>query len=140
MRFSKARKRNGQLAFYPSELIYCKKTRSSGRGVFARVAIADATVVEIVPVLVLPTADLYGQENTSLLGRYVFFWNETSVALALGYGSLYNHSYDPNLACADIAPQTKRFIAIRDIAKGEELTFNYGGSPDSLDAVGFEVK
>lgn len=128
------------MAFYPSEIIYCKKTRSRGRGVFARADIPAGTVVETVPVLVLPTADLFGPEKTSLLGHYVFWWNDTSVALALGYGSLYNHSFDPNLACADIAPQTKRFTAIRDIAKNEELTFNYGGSPDASEAVGFEVK
>ena len=127
------------MAFYPSELIYCKKTRSRGRGVFARVAIPAGTVVETVPVIVLPTEDLYGPGKTSLLVGYVFSWNDTSVALALGFGSLYNHSYDPNLACADIAPKTKRFTAIRDIAQDEELTFNYGGSPDSSDAVGFEV-
>ena len=102
-------------------------------------AITEGTVVETVPVLVLPTKDLYGPTKTSLLGQYAFYWNENSVALALGYGSLYNHSYTPNLACTDIAPQTKRFTAICDIEQDEELTFNYGGSPDSADPVEFEV-
>ena len=110
-----------------------------GRGVFASVRIPTDTVVETVPVLVLPNGDLYNPENTSLLGRYVFYWNKDSVALALGYGSMYNHSYDPNLICRDVAPQSKRFVAIKDIEQDEELTFNYGGSPDSKDPVAFEV-
>ena len=127
------------MAFFPSELIYCKKMATKGRGVFARVAIPADTVVETVPVLVLPNADLYNPESTSLLGSYVFYWNKDSVALALGYGSMYNHSFDPNLICRDVVPQTNRFVAIKDIEQDEELTFNYGGSPDSTDPVGFEV-
>lgn len=127
------------MAFFPSELIYCKKTAAKGRGVFARIAIAGGTVVETVPVLVLPNADLYNPASTSVLANYVFYWNKTSVALALGYGSMYNHSYEPNLVCRDVAPQSKRFVAIHDIAKDEELTFNYTGSPDSTDPVAFDV-
>ena len=59
--------------------------------------------------------------------------------LQLGYGSLYNHSYEPNARYDDRAPATKVFTALRDIRAGEEITVNYGGEPDSEAAVEFDV-
>ena len=61
------------------------------------------------------------------------------MALALGYGSLYNHSFRPNARYDDVGPQTKEFTAMRDIAPGEEITVNYNGEPTSRAAVWFEV-
>ena len=127
------------MAFEPSELIYCKRTRDRGMGVFARKRIAAGTLIEQVPVLVLPTDSLYHPTGTSPLGNYVFHWRKDHVALALGYGSLYNHSYAPNARCRDVQPKSKQFIAIRDIERDEEITFNYNGQPDDNASVGFEV-
>jgi SET domain-containing protein len=59
--------------------------------------------------------------------------------LALGYGSLYNHSYHPNARYDDAAGPTKVFTALRDIAAGEEITVNYNGEPDDGSSVGFRV-
>ena len=61
------------------------------------------------------------------------------MALALGYGSLYNHSYKPNARYDDVGPQTKEFTALRDIQPGEEITVNYNAEPKSRSAVWFEV-
>ena len=60
-------------------------------------------------------------------------------ALALGYGSLYNHSYRPNARYVDLGDRTKLFTAIWDIAAGEEITVNYNGEPGDETPVGFEV-
>ncbi|MCA9168513.1 MAG: SET domain-containing protein-lysine N-methyltransferase [Planctomycetales bacterium] len=125
------------MAFYPSELIYCKKTPHRGRGVFARRLIPENTIIETVPVIVWPANELQKLGPDEVLGQYVFHWSPGMVALALGYGSLYNHSYQPNARCVDIAPRTKRFIAIRDIQPNEEITFNYNGAPENRDPVGF---
>jgi len=46
------------------------------------------------------------------------------VALALGYRSLYNHSFRPNARYDDVGPLTKDFTALRDIQPGEEITVN----------------
>ena len=54
------------------------------------------------------------------------------MALALGHGSLYNHSFRPNARYDDVGPQTKEFTAMRDIAPGQEITVNYNGEPTSL--------
>ena len=59
--------------------------------------------------------------------------------LALGYGSLYNHSYRPNARYVDLSERTKLFTAIRDIAAGEEITVNYNGEPEDQTPVGFDV-
>ncbi len=127
------------MAYRPSQLIYCKKTRRRGRGVFAQCPIAADTVIEEVPVLVLPANEMWRAEGNAQLANFVFHWSDGHVALALGYGSLYNHSYQPNARCEDVRPQTKRFVAIRDIQANEEITFNYGGTVDCQDPVGFKV-
>lgn len=120
----------------PSSLIEVKRMPGKGRGVFARAAIPAGTVIETVPVLVAPEDDL---EATALAG-HCFFWSRGQVALPLGYGALYNHSYDPNAVYCDRAPRIKVYRALRDISAGEEITINYNGTPDSRSPVGFEVK
>ena len=119
-----------------SVLITSKQTRDRGRGVFARQFIPTETVFERVPVLVVPVAEI----AASRLADYAFSWGRGTVALALGYGSLYNHSYTPNARYQDVGRCTKEFIAIRDIAAGEEITVNYNGEPDDRSAVGFDVR
>ena len=128
------------MAFRPSALIYCKRTMHRGYGVFAVSEIAAGELIEQVPVIVLPLQDLHGPEGTTKLAKYVFHWREGYVALALGYGSLYNHAYEPNARCEDVAPQSKRFVAIRHIEQDEEITFNYNGEPQATGPVGFEVR
>lgn len=128
------------MAISPSTLIYTKRTKTRGLGVFAAKKIAKGQVVEVCPVLVLPVASLFSPSGTSPLKNYVFTWNAKQVGLALGFGSLYNHSYAPNLRSEDSAPRIKSFIALRDIAKNEELTHNYAGTPKSRKSVGFTVE
>lgn len=119
-----------------SVLITSKQTRNRGRGVFARQHIPAETVIERVPVLVVPVDEI----AASRLADYAFTWGRGTVAVALGYGSLYNHSYAPNARYQDVGRGTKEFVAIRDIAAGEEITVNYNGEPDNRSAVGFDVR
>ena len=116
--------------------IEVKLVKGKGRGVFALRPIAKGEVVERVPVIVFSAQD---NEANPVLGHYVFAWGRGTVALALGYGSLYNHSYSPNCRYDDIGRQTKVFTALRDIAVGEELTINYHGSPEINAPVEFDV-
>jgi SET domain-containing protein len=44
----------------------------------------------------------------------------------LGYGSLYNHSDEPNAEYTHEADDAYSFMAVRDIAAGEEITISYG--------------
>lgn len=67
---------------------------------------------------------------------YVFGWGEGSTALALGYGSLYNHSYAPNAETLE-TPDELVITALRDIAAGDEIFINYMGT--AQDGVWFDV-
>lgn len=118
-----------------SPLVEVRHIKGKGRGVFAKTFIPARTVVERVPVIVLPAEDVEACE----LASYAFVWTGTKVAIALGYGSLYNHSYTPNARYDDVGRRTKQFTAIRDIQPGEEITVNYNGDPNDPSPVGFQV-
>ncbi|MDC0262264.1 SET domain-containing protein [Planctomycetaceae bacterium] len=120
----------------PSELIEVRRISGKGRGVFARQLIPAGTVIEIAPVLVISEDDM---ESTELAG-HCFLWSKGKVGLPLGYGALYNHSYEPNAEYLDRAPQTKVYRAIRNIVAGEEITINYNGTPNDRSPVGFDVR
>ena len=118
------------LAFAPSEI--------HGLGVFARRPFAADEVVEVCPIVVCPAPDETHLEQTNLRGLY-FHWDDDAVALALGYGSLYNHAWDPNARYeADADAERIRFVAVRPIACGEEITVNYTGEPAGVGDLWFE--
>ena len=106
---------------------------------FARQFIPEGTIIERVPVLVFSENDLETDEGFSSLYHYAFEWGKGTVALALGYGSVYNHSYSPNARYDDIAKRTKIFTAIKDIPPGEEITINYNGDPENFEPMEFHV-
>jgi SET domain-containing protein len=122
-----------------SQSIEVKRVSGKGRGVFAREKIPAGTVFERVPVIVMPTEDIVESTDKCVLANYVFDWGKGTVALALGFGSLYNHSYNPNARYDDEGRQTKIFTALRDIEPGEEITVNYNGHEDDQSPVGFDV-
>jgi uncharacterized protein len=125
------------MAIRQADAVEVRRVRGKGRGVFARRAIPRGEVFETSPVLVLPDESV--EDFASGLGSYVFEWGKGKLALALGYGSLYNHSYRPNARYDDVGPQAKAFRALRDIAPGEEITVNYNGEPGRRKKVWFDV-
>lgn len=117
---------------------------AKGRGVFASRDFRAGELVETAPVLVLK-GDF--DELPELLKTYVFDWETlTGVpnahAIALGYGSMYNHANPASLCYqADARTAVMRYVAARDIRRGEELTINYsaeGGTNVSDDENWFE--
>lgn len=122
-----------------SSLIEVRRTKKKGRGVFARADIRKGTVIERVPVIVIPVQEVFARASRSKLADYVFSWGRDTVAIACGYGSFYNHSYRPNAQYYDCGPASQEFAAIRDIRAGEEITVNYNGPPRSRLRVGFRV-
>ena len=94
-----------------------------GRGVIATVEIARGETIEVAPLLVLGERDASG-----LLDDYTVSLGEDGpgVVLLLGYGSLYNHSDDPNAEYVAEADDAYTFVALRDIAAGEQITISYG--------------
>ncbi len=95
-------------------------------GIFCTEDIMADSVVEICPVLILEVA--YAEkivEGHPLYGYY-FEWAESDKALALGYGSLYNHGPEPNASFeTDYAHEHIIFRSVRDIPAGEEILVDY---------------
>ncbi len=124
--------RNPDLYIAPSEL--------EGRGVFCSKFIQAGEIIEICPVIVLPKKEL-ALINQTKLYDYYFLWgeNDESIAIILGFGSLYNHSYSPN---AEYFPDPENdsldIYAYKDILPGEEILVNYNGDPDSQAKVWFD--
>jgi SET domain-containing protein len=118
----------------PSDKIYVSKSLipGAGRGVFAANKVKRGEKIEICPAVVFPRKDYLSFKKTSLRDYY-FMWGKVAIAICLGYGSLYNHSYKPNATYRkDIKRRTIEFVAIKAIGKGEEITVNYNyGEPES---------
>ena len=112
--------------------IEVRETSGMGRGVFAISSIKKGEVIEVAPVLVLSFEDLV-ETRWNILFDY-YFWMDDFIVLALGFGSIYNHS-DENNAEYEINSEEKiiTFRAIKDIENGEEIYFNYRGNSSSKD-------
>ena len=95
------------MSFTQTNAIEVKQIKGKGRGVFARRLIHDGEVIERVPVLVLPVGETRTASGPTRMSGYCFEWGRGTVAVALGYGSLYNHSYQPNARYDDESGQTK---------------------------------
>jgi uncharacterized protein len=99
----------------------------SGRGVFARVAIKKGELIERCPVIEIPEHDVASLSQSILLTYFYFFGKKKErIVVALGFGSIYNHTYTPNAKYKEQQEeQAIDFIAIADIQKDEEITVNY---------------
>ena len=77
--------------------LYIVDTYEKGRGVFTSKEISEGDLIEVCPVIVISKAELPILHKT-ILHDYYFLWGEemTDCAIALGYGSLYNHAVHPN--------------------------------------------
>lgn len=108
------------------------KIENAGRGVFASARIKTGELIESCPIIYLTEKDYPLAKQTTLLNYYFLNEPENRAGIALGYGSLYNHSYEPNTTYKKrLEDGFIDFVAIRDIAPDEEITVNYNyGNPD----------
>lgn len=121
-------------------MIYVAPSDLHGQGVFAARDIEAGEVIEICPLLLFPKTELEFVRKT-VLDDYYFDWGEEGewYALALGYGSLYNHSYEPNAEYGmDFEAKTIDFYGIRHIEAGSEIFINYNGESGDQTKVWFE--
>ena len=119
--------------------LFIAKTSDKGKGVFTNKKINSDTVIEISPVIVMRREDRIHLDKT-LLHDYIFEWgdNNEKCCVALGYLSLYNHSYNSNCEYfMDFVENTKMIKTVRKILEGEELTINYNGDWNNSKEVWF---
>lgn len=119
--------------------LYIAETPNKGRGVFTGAAIPADSLIEICPMIILPPQDVPHLESSTLFDYY-FEWGEDGNlgAIALGYGSIYNHSFQPNAFYdMDMEANVLRIYALKDIPAGSEILFNYNGDPEDLEPLWF---
>lgn len=112
--------------------LYITDSELGGRGVFSSSPIEKGSIIEIAPVLVIPGSERDLLDKT-IIHDYYFIWGlqDQQVALILGNGSIYNHSFKPNAEYRpDFEGQTMSFFALMEIEAGQEITVNYNGTPD----------
>lgn len=121
-----------------SDLICVKKVPGKGRGVFAKRAIKKGAILERVPVVLVPLKDLVDGKKNPFLNVYLYQWSKTHFAVCLGYGLLYNHSFEPN-ATFKYGRESMTYLALRDIAAGEEILINYHMDLSNKTPMDFDV-
>lgn len=119
--------------------ICMKNTGKYGRGIYATRDIKKDELIEVSPVVVSPHKEWKYLKKTSLF-EHCFYWGDDDTAIALGYGSLFNHSYTPNARYDNNEDHmTIEFYAHADILAGEEITINYNGEVDDTGSLWFDV-
>lgn len=129
-------KENGEVM-----LLEVKCSPGKGRGVFAVTAIPEGVNFESSPIIEIPKKHIM-QIRRTVIGDYFFRWGEKrrGGAIALGFGSLYNHSYTPNANFRlNMEDNTIEFYSIKPISAGDEITINYKGDPESQSKVWFDA-
>src|SRR5215210_2891576 len=109
--------------------LYIERIANKGRAMFTNETIAANTLIEFSPVLVMTKGDREFLDKT-LLHDYIFEWGikKDKCCIALGYLSIYNHSYKSNCEYfMNFEEATIQIKTVRVIEKREELTINYNG-------------
>jgi SET domain-containing protein len=122
----------------PSAVIRVRQVKGKGRGVFAKCAIKKGAIIERVPILLVPIADLVDGLANPTLNKFFYHWDKKHIAVCLGYGSLYNHSFEPNARYLH-GSNTVTYRALCNIAEGEEITINYNFTPSDKTPMKFQV-
>ncbi|MFX1275694.1 MAG: SET domain-containing protein-lysine N-methyltransferase [Promethearchaeota archaeon] len=116
-----------------------------GKGLFAKQKIKKGTIIEIAHIILISNDDYERIQDTSLY-NYIFIWDDPKKpnymnALALSICQFINHSYEPNIKYLyNYKNQTIKYLAIRNIEEGEELTVNYNGIVGDKSPVWFELE
>lgn len=117
------------------------KIQNAGRGVFAKSNINKDDIIESCPIIEISKHDAPKLNESSLVTYLLYFGkNKERLAITLGFGSLYNHSYKPNATFK--IKGTKGlidFVALKDIKKDTEITFNYRHGNPNKSPLWFEV-
>jgi SET domain-containing protein len=123
-------------------ILFVAPAGSSDRGIFTAENIAEGTVVEESPVIVMTRQERILLDQT-LLHDYIFEWGgqKDQCCMALGYVALYNHSYKSNCEYEmDFENRLIRIKTVRFVKEGEELFINYNGDWNNSKPLWFDAK
>ena len=121
--------------------LFIAETEEKGRAVFTNDALETGTLLETAPVIVM-TGEERKLIDQTRLHDYIFVWGDANdqCAMALGWISMYNHSYSSNAEYYMDFETEQMFVkTVRPIAEGEEVTINYNGTWNDETKVWFDV-
>lgn len=121
--------------------LFIGDSKNRGRGVFTSQDIAEDTIIEIAPVIVMEGPDRKLLDQTAL-HDYIFEWGEKrhQCCMALGYVPIYNHSYHANCEYEmNYKEQMMTIKTVRQVRAGEELFINYNGDWNNQKKLWFDA-
>lgn len=121
--------------------LFIAETEEKGRAVFTNDALETGTLLETAPVIVM-TGEERKLIDQTRLHDYIFVWGDENdqCAMALGWISVYNHSYQSNAEYYMDFETEQMFVkTVWPIAAGEEVTINYNGTWNDETKVWFET-
>ena len=122
-----------------TEHIYIDFIPEKGRAVFAAKTFEPGEIIETCPVIILPNEDKLKIHET-FLHDYYFDWGEQGedCCIALGFGSMYNHSDTPNAEyMMFIEDQLLQISCQHKIMGGEEICISYIAHENQKDRLWF---
>ncbi len=116
--------------------LYIASSTGRGRGVFTAEHLSPGDLIELCPIVKITKKDLMHIDQT-ILYEYYFLWEEDpyTACLALGYGSLYNHSTTPNaIVIMDYGDDMIKIQSIEELSVDTEIRIDYtGGTKDIVE-------
>ena len=98
-------------------------------------------MIELCPIIKIPEGQLKLIDQTKIYDYY-FIWEEEGydACIALGYGSLYNHSPIPNAeVIMDYVDHRIKIMAISSIQAADQIFIDYTGGTKGEVELWFEV-
>lgn len=112
--------------------LFIVEDSEKGRSVYSAIDLTAGSTIEVCPVIIIPKKEVAIIHDT-VLHDYYFEWPDGngSIAIALGYGSLYNHSPNPNARFIMDLPREEMIVECKHpIAAGDEITIDYTGGDE----------
>jgi SET domain-containing protein len=114
----------------PPEKVKVIDVKGKGRGVVATKNIKKEEIFEFCPVVFISKKEKVFFEKESSVIKFYYLWQPEikKYCIMLGYGSLYNHSKNPNAEIDYNTKDPKNFLffrALKNIKKGEEIVYDY---------------
>ena len=120
--------------------LFIVQMEKKGRGVFTAKSLSAGDLIEICPVVIIPPEQVQLIHKT-ILHDYYFLWPVPagSACLALGYGSIYNHSSNPNArVILELSSDEMSIETVKDIEAGSEILIDYDDSDGKSSGLWFK--
>lgn len=119
--------------------LYITFDDNMGRGVYTALDIFPGDIIEVCPVILVPEKEVPIIHKT-ILHDYYFLWGmeQSAAAIALGYGSLYNHAEVSNAETTQDLERLELIIECNQkICAGEQIFIKYNEGKKGKEGIWF---